>query len=91
MSEDSPTAGPLVAKTPMTDEERLALCAKLDGELEDFIDGLEKTKYTDGWPEDRWEEVNNKTKIMVKFVPDEIEMVSFLLGIARKWISIRSS
>lgn len=44
------------APTPnMSDEERLALAAKLDKELDDFIDGLEKKRYTDGWPEDRWE------------------------------------
>lgn len=41
----------------MTDEERAELCARMDQELEDFIDGLEKKRYTDGWPEDRWEEV----------------------------------
>lgn len=41
----------------MTDEERLALATKLDAELEEFIDGLEKKRYADGWPEDRWEEV----------------------------------
>lgn len=42
----------------MTDEERLALAAKLDGELDDFIDSLERRGYTEGWPEDRWEEVS---------------------------------
>lgn len=42
----------------MTDEERAALAEKLDGELDDFIDSLEKRGYTEGWPEDRWEEVD---------------------------------
>lgn len=42
-------------KKPMTDEERLALAKKLDDELDDFINGLEKKRYTDGWSEDRWE------------------------------------
>lgn len=42
-------------KVPMTDEERLALCKKLDQELDDFIDGLEKKTYTDGWTEENWE------------------------------------
>lgn len=43
-------------KTQMTDEERLELAARLDDDLEKFIDGLEKKRYTEGWPEDRWEE-----------------------------------
>lgn len=44
-------------KKPMTHEERLALAAKLDKELDEFIDGLEKKRYTEGWPEDKWQEV----------------------------------
>ncbi|KOB71489.1 putative Cyclophilin seven suppressor [Operophtera brumata] len=36
-------------KKPMTDEERLALAKKLDDELDEFINGLEKKRYTDGW------------------------------------------
>ena len=43
------------AKQPITEEERIALCQKLDKELDDFIDSLEKKRYTEGWPEDRWE------------------------------------
>lgn len=42
-------------KSPMTEEERLELCQKLDKELDEFIDSLEKRRYTEGWPEDRWE------------------------------------
>lgn len=42
-------------KTPMTDEERLALCQKMDQELDDFINSLERKRYTDGWSEDKWE------------------------------------
>lgn len=45
-------------KKPMTHEERLALAAKLDQELDDFIAGLEKKRYTEGWPEDKWQEVS---------------------------------
>ncbi len=41
----------------MTDEERAELAAKLDADLDAFIDGLEKKSYTEGWPEDRWQEV----------------------------------
>ena len=44
-------------KKPMTTEERLKLAAKLDKDLDDFIAGLEKKSYTEGWPEDRWQEV----------------------------------
>lgn len=47
-------------KSNMTDEERAALADKMDKELDDFIDSLEKRGYTEGWPEDRWEEVNLK-------------------------------
>lgn len=45
------------ATQKMSDEERLALASKLDQDLDAFIDGLEKKRYTEGWPEDRWEEV----------------------------------
>lgn len=41
----------------MTDEERLALAAKLDADLDAFIDSLKKKRYSEGWPADRWEEV----------------------------------
>lgn len=51
-------------KKQMTDEERLALGEKLDTELDDFINGLEKRGYTEGWPEDRWEEVSRKIKTL---------------------------
>lgn len=48
----------LVPRKNMTDEERLALAARLDEDLEGFIDSLERKRYEDGWPEDRWEEVH---------------------------------
>lgn len=41
----------------ITDEERLELAAKLDRELDEFVNGLEKKRYAEGWPEDRWQEV----------------------------------
>lgn len=43
-------------KNPISDEERLKLAEKLDNELEEFISGLEKKPYTEGWAEDKWEE-----------------------------------
>lgn len=55
------------SKQKMTDEERLALAAKLDKELDDFIDGLEKRRYTEGWPEDRWEEVSTANNFLFRF------------------------
>lgn len=45
----------------MTEEERLALAAKLDADLDAFIGSLEKKRYTEGWPEDRWEEVRSES------------------------------
>lgn len=40
-----------------TDEERLQLAEKLDKDLDVFINSMEKKRYSDGWPEDRWQEV----------------------------------
>lgn len=53
-------------KSNMTDEERAALADKMDRELDDFIDSLEKRGYTEGWPEDRWEEVSHQITIVPK-------------------------
>lgn len=61
------TTEPTVKKQ-MTDEERLALAAKLDSELDDFIDGLERRGYTEGWPEDRWEEVRSIICFRIGFI-----------------------
>lgn len=49
-------------KEPMTDEERLQLADKLDKDLDDFINSLEKKRYTDGWPEDKWRDVRKNIK-----------------------------
>lgn len=46
-------------KAPISDEERLALAAKLDDDLDEFINSLEKKKYTEGWNEETWKEVRN--------------------------------
>jgi len=56
-------------KKPMTEEERLKLAAKLDAELDDFINNLPKKKYEDGWPEDRWEEEMAKHPFFMKQLP----------------------
>lgn len=47
-------------KKNMTDEERLALAAKLDADLDDFIAGLEKKRYTDGWTPETFEKVRSR-------------------------------
>ncbi|KAH1011063.1 DNA polymerase interacting tetratricopeptide repeat-containing, protein of 47 kDa isoform X2 [Dendroctonus ponderosae] len=57
------------AKQPMTDEERLKLAKKLDDELDEYINSLPKTKYEDGWPEDRWEEEMDKHPFFMKEAP----------------------
>lgn len=51
-------------KPKMTDEERTALAEKMDKELDDFINSLEKRGYTEGWPEDRWEEVSSSSSLL---------------------------
>ncbi|CAH2986573.1 unnamed protein product [Chilo suppressalis] len=58
------------AKKPMTGEERLALCQKLDQELDDFINSLERKRYTEGWPEDRWQEEMDKHPFFMKSSPN---------------------
>lgn len=40
-------------KQNWSEEERLALAAKLDAELDEYINNLEKKSYTEGWAEDR--------------------------------------
>lgn len=58
------------SKGPMTDAERLALAAKLDDDLERFIEGLEHKRYEEGWPEDRWEEEMDKHPFFMKKPPE---------------------
>ncbi|KAH8285133.1 hypothetical protein KR054_005500 [Drosophila jambulina] len=59
----------LAAQRNWTDEERLELAAKLDAELDAFIDGLEKKRYEEGWPEDRWQEEMDKHPFFMKRAP----------------------
>ncbi|XP_059055897.1 DNA polymerase interacting tetratricopeptide repeat-containing, protein of 47 kDa [Achroia grisella] len=67
----------------MTDDERLALCQKLDKELDEFIDSLEKKRYTEGWPEDRWEEEMEKHPFFMKTAPDNGDMSPLAEGLAK--------
>ncbi|XP_072382348.1 DNA polymerase interacting tetratricopeptide repeat-containing, protein of 47 kDa [Diabrotica undecimpunctata] len=58
-----------VEKKTWTEQERLELAAKLDKELDEFIDKLPRKKYEDGWPEDRWEEEMAKHPFFMKEPP----------------------
>ncbi|XP_034826513.1 DNA polymerase interacting tetratricopeptide repeat-containing, protein of 47 kDa [Maniola hyperantus] len=71
------------SKTSMTEEERIALCHKLDKELDDFIDSLEKKRYTEGWPEDRWEEEMEKHPFFMKSTPENGELSPLAEGLAK--------
>ncbi|KPJ07707.1 Tetratricopeptide repeat protein 4 [Papilio machaon] len=70
-------------KKPMSDTERLELCQKLDQELDDFINSLERKRYTEGWPEDRWEEEMDKHPFFMKSNPDGDEMSPLAEGLAK--------
>lgn len=47
-------------KKVYTEAERLELAAKLDADLDVFIDSLEKKRYTEGWDPETFEKVRNK-------------------------------
>lgn len=66
-------------KKAMTEEERARLAAKLDEELNQFVESLEKRSYTEGWPEDRWEEEMEKHPFFMKKPPEEGDEVSPLI------------
>lgn len=88
IDDEGQAAGSSQGKQKMTDEERLALASKLDKELDDFIDGLEKRGYTEGWPEDRWEEVSHSfthKQVLVN------EKLTICLSINRKWTNTHFS
>lgn len=59
----------LATKKNWTEQERLELAAQLDAELDQFIEGLEKKRYEEGWPEDRWEEEMDKHPFFMKQAP----------------------
>ncbi|EDW02127.1 DNA polymerase interacting tetratricopeptide repeat-containing, protein of 47 kDa [Drosophila grimshawi] len=59
----------LATKKNWTEEERLELAAQLDAQLDEFIDGLEKKRYEEGWPEDRWQEEMDKHPFFMKKAP----------------------
>ncbi|XP_075228645.1 DNA polymerase interacting tpr containing protein of 47kD [Lycorma delicatula] len=66
-------------KVPMAPEERLKLAEKLDEDLDNFISGLEKRSYEEGWPEDRWQEEMEKHPFFMTKAPEAGEELSPLL------------
>uniref|UniRef100_A0A1A9VZE2 Tetratricopeptide repeat protein 4 n=1 Tax=Glossina brevipalpis TaxID=37001 RepID=A0A1A9VZE2_9MUSC len=56
-------------KEEWTEQDRLELAAKLDVELDEFIDGLEKKRYEEGWKEDRWQEEMEKHPFFMRKAP----------------------
>ncbi|KAG5343214.1 TTC4 protein, partial [Acromyrmex heyeri] len=62
-----------------TDEERLELAAKLDAELDEYINNLEKKSYAEGWPEDRWQEEMEKHPFFMKKPPEPGDQLSPLM------------
>ncbi|XP_055626999.1 DNA polymerase interacting tetratricopeptide repeat-containing, protein of 47 kDa [Toxorhynchites rutilus septentrionalis] len=66
-------------KHAMSDQERLELAAKLDKDLDQFIGSLEKKRYTEGWPEDRWEEEMAKHPFFSRKAPEPGEELSPLM------------
>ncbi|XP_052742817.1 DNA polymerase interacting tetratricopeptide repeat-containing, protein of 47 kDa [Bicyclus anynana] len=70
-------------KPPMSEEERIALCQKLDEELDLFINSLERKRYTEGWPEDRWEEEMSKHPFFMKSVSPDGELSPLAEGLAQ--------
>lgn len=62
-----------------TEEERLKLAAKLDAELDEYINSLEKKSYTEGWPENKWQEEMEKHPFFMKKAPEPGDELSPLM------------
>uniref|UniRef100_A0A182NPR7 TPR_REGION domain-containing protein n=1 Tax=Anopheles dirus TaxID=7168 RepID=A0A182NPR7_9DIPT len=67
------------AKKVLTEQERLELADQLDKDLDSFISSLEQKRYTEGWPEDRWEEEMAKHPFFTKKAPEPGEQLSPLM------------
>ncbi|XP_015606705.1 tetratricopeptide repeat protein 4 isoform X2 [Cephus cinctus] len=61
------------------ENERLELAAQLDAQLDEYINSLEKKQYTEGWPEDRWQEEMEKHPFFMKKSPEPGEELSPLM------------
>jgi hypothetical protein len=66
-------------KISWTEEERLKLAIKLDAELDEYINNLEKKNYTEEWPEDKWQEEMEKHPFFMKQTPKVGEELSPLM------------
>lgn len=66
-------------KKVWTEAERLELAAQLDQQLDDYIDNLDKKSYSDGWPEDRWQEEMEKHPFFMTKLPENSSDVSPLI------------
>lgn len=66
-------------KKTWTEEERLELAAKLDTELDEYINNLEKKSYTEGWAEDKWQEEMEKHPFFMKTPPKPGDELSPLM------------
>jgi hypothetical protein len=67
-------------KQPMSEEERKLLCEKLDNELNEYISGLEQKSYSEGWPQDRWEEVSRHFSLCnLQGLYYQFNIISYLL------------
>lgn len=66
-------------KKTWTEKERLELAAKLDAELDEYINSLEKKSYTEGWPEDKWQEEMEKHPFFMKKNPEPGDELSPLM------------
>lgn len=62
-----------------TEQERLELAAKLDAELDEYISSLEKKRYVEGWPEDKWQEEMEKHPFFMKKPPEPGDELSPLM------------
>ncbi|XP_044261369.1 DNA polymerase interacting tetratricopeptide repeat-containing, protein of 47 kDa [Tribolium madens] len=58
-------------KSPLSEQERLELAAKLDQELDEFIDSLPKRKQEGHIPFDKWEEEITNHPFFMKEIPEE--------------------
>ncbi|CAD6238708.1 GSCOCG00008529001-RA-CDS [Cotesia congregata] len=68
-------------KKNWTDEERLDLATKLDNELDEYINSFEKKPYSEGWPEDRWQEEMEKHPFFMKQFPENGEVSPLMEGL----------
>ncbi|XP_044004446.1 DNA polymerase interacting tetratricopeptide repeat-containing, protein of 47 kDa-like [Aphidius gifuensis] len=66
-------------KKNWTNEERANLADQMDKDLDNFINSLEKKRYTEGWPEDKWQEEFEKHPFFMKKSPEPGDEVSPLM------------